>query len=166
MKKIVIFLMVLAFIGSLANAPRSHAAVASMVTGNVLFAIPAVACFSAGVSSIYLATTSRNTIYAESSTTEVVLFGSFLLNFFGFVILDESSNPKFQELSAESAAKLNASADEIEIYNSEIDLINASVEELIASNPKTIAEAEQFWNELKLNFSVESQNVLLAIAFK
>lgn len=88
--------------------------------------------------------------------------------YFGLLLLDGEQSAEFSELSASQASALKVSADDIAIYNSEVEQVNAiarEIGEVLTKNGKDNVElSTELWMDLGTNLSPETMKVVIAVA--
>ncbi len=86
----------------------------------------------------------------------------------GLIILDGQRSAEFSELSLDHAAKLDVTAGDIEIYNSEVEQVNAIAREigdvLMEKGQDNVELSTELWMDLGTNLSPETMKVVIAVA--
>ncbi len=88
--------------------------------------------------------------------------------YLGLLMLDGERSAEFAEVSASEAVKLNVTADDIAIYNSEVEQVNAIAREigevLSEKGPDNVELSSELWMDLGTNLSPETMKVVIAVA--
>ncbi|MFL5784465.1 MAG: hypothetical protein ACJ76H_07655 [Bacteriovoracaceae bacterium] len=86
--------------------------------------------------------------------------------YFGLLLLDGNQQGQFGEISSESAAALGVSAQDIAVYNSEVEQVNAIAREIgeQLNGQENVELSRDLWVELGSELSPATMKTVIAIA--
>lgn len=152
-------LLIAVFTIMMALTPIHNAhAIAGFSTGNAGLVLGGIAGPVAGMHLI-----ARSASSSENGQMIAFFLGLPAMIILGVVLLDEESGQiKFDEVDADQASKLGLTANEIEVYNSEVYEVNILVEEVSASlvTESTLKDSVELWDEMKEFVSPETFKVM------
>ncbi len=150
MKSLRVLIALLLTVATLTHSKPSQAAVGAAVSTPVLI-VGIVIAGGAGVVTLSTLHSCRGDSSGLCAGLTVLLLGPLVL--LGLVILDGEQQVEFRELSKAEAAKLEVSASELSVYNSEVDQANMLVADVKAELSKiekpSAEDSASAWSKVK-----------------
>ncbi len=156
----------------LASPPREAHAIAGIATGLIPVAVVGGVLIAAGASlaiGLRVDTSSCSGLYCGLAEVVIDLLVALPLAIAGLIMLDESgqSRPNFTAINEAEALQLRITAEQAEIFNSEIEELNAARETVEAAvdpqDPRVGETIVKEWKEILKDFAPETAQVLKAI---
>ncbi|MFL5783592.1 MAG: hypothetical protein ACJ76H_03210 [Bacteriovoracaceae bacterium] len=168
MQKLKAFIAILLTVVTLTHSKPSQAAVGAAFSTPVLIAGLAIGGVGVVGSVIGLAKCNQQSGDSAAWCGVIVVLLGVPVVLIGLVVLDGEQQLSFRELNNNEAAKIGVSAQELAVYNSEIDQANMLLsnvkEDLSAINNPTEKDSINAWSSVRDLVSPETYSVMQKIA--